>query len=213
MKKKTLLQIEKGICLNTGGNVLVDCLILNDGNYLHINDEIIELAEGDGSEEKAYDNTGENTLQFVDISGVKVKDHDGGEPLWYVSHVVPDRKTYCDRVYMRSGIIIEIDPYTIAIFKTHSLGSGLSSLMTRIGTIKRNQALLTGVPVETRIVSGIASKKVAGEASIKIELKAGVITVFHGTDGDILTQFMADAESWDAIWEGINKARKHIYHE
>jgi hypothetical protein len=50
-------------------------------------------------------------------------------------------------------------------------------------------------------------KKNLGAASIRVELANNVITVYHGTDGDILKQFPATAESWDIIWQGINDAK------
>lgn len=49
-----------------------------------------------------------------------------------------------------------------------------------------------------------------GAASIKIELANGIITVYHGTDGDILLQFPAVEGSWDIIWQGIKTAAKKI---
>jgi len=46
-----------------------------------------------------------------------------------------------------------------------------------------------------------------GAASIKIELKDGIITVYHGTDGNVLKQFRANENSWDTIWQGILNAQ------
>jgi hypothetical protein len=45
--------------------------------------------------------------------------------------------------------------------------------------------------------------KEEGEASIKIELKNGIITVYHGTDRDILYKKHAKEGDWDKIWNGI----------
>jgi hypothetical protein len=45
-----------------------------------------------------------------------------------------------------------------------------------------------------------------GAASIKIELADGIITVNHGTDGNILKQFRANENSWNLIWQGITNA-------
>lgn len=46
-----------------------------------------------------------------------------------------------------------------------------------------------------------------GEASIKIELKDRIITVYHGTDKAILKQFRANENSWNLIWQGILNAQ------
>jgi hypothetical protein len=45
--------------------------------------------------------------------------------------------------------------------------------------------------------------KEKGQASIKIILSKGIITVKHGTDGAILSQWTAEAGDWDRIWEVI----------
>ena len=46
-----------------------------------------------------------------------------------------------------------------------------------------------------------------GEASIRIELKRGIITVYHGTAKCVLERFNANNNSWDEIWKGINNAK------
>ena len=50
-----------------------------------------------------------------------------------------------------------------------------------------------------------------GEASIKIDLTDGMITVYHGTDGDVLHQVKnARKGSWDKLWKAI-RAIKPIH--
>ena len=44
-----------------------------------------------------------------------------------------------------------------------------------------------------------------GEASIMIELKDNIITVYHGTDESILLQYPANKRSWYNIWKGIKE--------
>ena len=45
-----------------------------------------------------------------------------------------------------------------------------------------------------------------GSATIKIDFTGGIITVYHGDDGDVLRQFKANSHSWGAIWSGIDDA-------
>ena len=47
--------------------------------------------------------------------------------------------------------------------------------------------------------------KERGEASFKIELTDGVITVIHGTDNVILKQWTAEKGDWDRLWKTIDK--------
>jgi hypothetical protein len=47
--------------------------------------------------------------------------------------------------------------------------------------------------------------KEKGQASIKIILSKGIITVKHGTDRSILSQWTATAGDWDEIWNVIYK--------
>jgi hypothetical protein len=47
--------------------------------------------------------------------------------------------------------------------------------------------------------------KERGEASVKIELSNGIITVIHGTDNVVLKQWTANSGDWDRIWNTINK--------
>ena len=49
--------------------------------------------------------------------------------------------------------------------------------------------------------------KERGHASIFVELKDGVITVYHGTAKEILAQWTANTGDWDKIWETINKLK------
>ncbi len=49
--------------------------------------------------------------------------------------------------------------------------------------------------------------KETGEASIRIELRSGNITVWHGTEDNgtpLLEILNAKAGSWDKIWETLN---------
>lgn len=46
-----------------------------------------------------------------------------------------------------------------------------------------------------------------GAAAVKIDLSDGIITVYHGTDGNILKQFRANENSWNLIWQGIENAQ------
>jgi hypothetical protein len=43
--------------------------------------------------------------------------------------------------------------------------------------------------------------KERGQASIVIELDNGVITVAHGTDKEVLAQWVAKQGDWKTIWE------------
>lgn len=45
--------------------------------------------------------------------------------------------------------------------------------------------------------------KERGHASFTAELSEGVITIKHGTDGDILAEWTAETGDWDRIWEVI----------
>lgn len=47
-----------------------------------------------------------------------------------------------------------------------------------------------------------------GAASIRIELRAGAITVTHGTDGAILSTWTARAGDWDRLWACINDLKR-----
>lgn len=51
--------------------------------------------------------------------------------------------------------------------------------------------------------------KETGHAEIKVILKYGLITIQHGSTGEVLRQFEAVKGSWDIIWEGINKAEQN----
>jgi len=53
--------------------------------------------------------------------------------------------------------------------------------------------------------------KERGSASITIELKNEVITVYHNEDGSVLKTFEAYEGSWDRIWKGIDTAESSMY--
>lgn len=46
-----------------------------------------------------------------------------------------------------------------------------------------------------------------GAAAVKIDLSGGIITVYHGTDGNVLKKFRANENSWNLIWQGILNAQ------
>lgn len=45
--------------------------------------------------------------------------------------------------------------------------------------------------------------KERGQASIRLELVDGVITVMHGQGGATLAQWTAESGDWDRIWQVI----------
>ena len=50
--------------------------------------------------------------------------------------------------------------------------------------------------------------KERGSASIHIDLRGAMITVYHGTDKSVLENFTAYEGAWDEIWKGINNAKQ-----
>ena len=42
-----------------------------------------------------------------------------------------------------------------------------------------------------------------GEASVLVELKDGILSVYHGTDKVKLFEKTATENSWDKLWEAI----------
>lgn len=140
---RKFMHIEKTECLNTGGNVLVDCLFLKDGNYVCITDEVVTLDEGDGSLEKAYDNSGENNLGYIYLPPEFTSyNHYGGKPLWFVDTIVSKSNPHggTDTIYMRSGPEIVIDRYTVAVLYDGK----------HLGSIARTSTLIAGNVIETK---------------------------------------------------------------
>lgn len=40
-----------------------------------------------------------------------------------------------------------------------------------------------------------------GQASIRVELEDGIISIYHGTDGDLLKTWVSSGRDWDEIFE------------
>lgn len=47
--------------------------------------------------------------------------------------------------------------------------------------------------------------KEKGTASLKIELEDGIITIFHGADGNILKQWTGSGTDWNTMWKLFEK--------
>lgn len=56
---------------------------------------------------------------------------------------------------------------------------------------------------DTQSESKTTDVKERGAASVFIELKDGVITVTHGTDHVVLTQWIANKGDWEHLWRRI----------
>lgn len=54
----------------------------------------------------------------------------------------------------------------------------------------------------------IMKNKERGSASIHIDLRGAMITVYHGTDKSVLENFTAYEGAWEEIWKGINNAKQ-----
>jgi hypothetical protein len=48
-----------------------------------------------------------------------------------------------------------------------------------------------------------------GAAAIRIDLRGGVITVYHGVGGHKLETFDAYDGAWNMIWDGIRNAKNN----
>jgi len=48
-----------------------------------------------------------------------------------------------------------------------------------------------------------------GAAAIRIDLRGGVITVYHGVGGNKLETFDAYDGAWNMIWDGIRNAKNN----
>ena len=50
------------------------------------------------------------------------------------------------------------------------------------------------------------TNKVKGAASLRIELRDGIITVYHGTDGAVLHQVEATDNMWERMFDNMTNA-------